>query len=144
MELYTTKKITNVEDFGLAPHDTLPSMHVITSEVIIKVDHNGNFYISESPTDPNCLTHLLKIKKLLCKNTDGKLLDEIIWIKPNSQLIYKKDKSWVVVDKMILNTPVKLQLSVKNNNIYQLQKHCNMYWTVDYVIVDDKFDWNQL
>ena len=154
MELYSTKKISSVDEFGLAPVDTLPSMHIITPEVIVKVDANDNMYIAECPGDPSCILNLVKIKKLLCKQefskTDEektKLMDDIIWIKVSPCMLYKQGSSLIPVNRMLLNKPIKLQLSCKNSYMYTLGKPYNvhnMFWSVDYVMVDEKFDWAAL
>lgn len=153
MELYTTKKLTSVEEFGLAPSDTLPCMHVVTPEVIVKIDANDNMYIAECPSDPLCIANLIKIKKHLCKQAFAssddktKIMDEILWVKPSPCMMYKKGKSQVPINRMIVNRPVRLQLSCKESYMYTMPKPYNvhnMFWSIDYVIVDETFDWNTL
>jgi hypothetical protein len=153
MELYTTKKLYKIDDFCLAPHNTLPSMHIITPEIILQTDINDNIYIAECPSDPSCISNLLKIKKLLCKQefnkTDedkSKMMDDIIWVKPSQSMQYKQGSNIVTLNKMLLNRPVKLQLSCKTSvcmyNISKPYNVHNMFWIIDYVIVDAEFDWN--
>jgi hypothetical protein len=155
MELYSTKKISSVEEFGLAPLDTLPSMHIITPDVIVKVDIHDNMYIADCPNDSAGISNLIKIKKLLCKqqmlkNEDSekvKMMDDIIWIKPAPNMLYKSGKTVIPMNRMLLNRPIKLQLSCKNNYIYNITKPYNVYnmfWSIDYVILEDSFDWNTL
>lgn len=150
MEIYTTKKISTVDEFGLAPLNTLPCMHVVTPEIIIRVDANENLYIAESTENPDitCIPNLLKIKKLLCKQKYGKeckLIDDIIWVKPSPGMLYKKGDMFVTLNKMVLNKPVKLQLSCKQSYMYSIDKPYNlhnMFWIIDYIIVDDSFDFS--
>ena len=151
MELYTTKKISSVDEFGLASglHETLPCIHVITPEVIVRVDANDNLYIADSP-DATCIPNLIKIKKLLCKQVgeeSKKVMDDIIWVKTSPSMLYKKGSSQIPINKMLLNCPVKLQISCRNNFIYNVGKPynvANMFWVIDYVIVDESFDWATL
>lgn len=150
MELYTTKKLTSVDEFCLAPLDTLPSLHIITPEVLVGVDANDNMYITDCPSDPACIPNLVKIKKLLIKQhfkTEGKLMDEVVWIRPSPTLVYKCGANIVGLNKVLLNKPIKLQLSCKSGYMYSMGKPYNvnnMFWQVDYVHVDETFDWNSV
>jgi hypothetical protein len=150
MDIYITKKNTTDDAFTLAPLDSLPHMHIVTCPVIVKTDANGNLYIATSE-DQNAIPNLIKLKKVLLKQQfkedpdKPRLLDDIIWIKPSPIMYYKKEKIMVPFNKMITGMPLKLQLSCKTMNMYSLDKpynSYNMYFTVDYVMVDDKFDWN--
>ena len=159
MELYITKKVDNADDFGLAPLDTLPHMHIVTPLVIIKRDPNGNFYLSDvsnENTNSNSVSHLIKLKKLICKQgfkrdpedlEKYKLGDEIVWVKGSPIMYYKCDNTLVPCNRLILNQPVQLQISCKSTNIYSVTKPYNVYnmfWTIDYVIVDKTFKWELL
>jgi hypothetical protein len=148
MELYTTKKLTSVDEFCLAPLDTLPSVHVITPEVVVQLDGNDNMFIADCPGDSACIPNLIKIKKLLCKQFykgEGKLMDEILWVRPSPTLVYKAGSRIVGLNKIMLGRPIKLQLSCKSGYMYSMGKQYgvyNMFWSVDYVHVDENFDWS--
>lgn len=152
MDIYITKKASTDDGFTLAPLDSLPHMHIITSDVVVKKDANANLYIATSE-DQNCIPNLIKLKKVLLKQQfkedpdKPKLLDDVIWIKPSPIMFYKKGATLVPFNKMVTGLPIKLQISCKTSNMYAIEKpynSYNMYWTVDYVIVDDQFDWNIL
>lgn len=156
MELYSTKKVANAEDLSFDVPTTLPYLHIITPEVIVKCDYNDNFYIAECPSDPNFITHLIKIKKIVCKSalkhmnmTDKdktyKLQDEILWLKQSPIMIYKNEKHTCPTTKMILNHPMSLQLSFSLNNFYGIHQPYNLYnmfWTIDYVTLQNDFNWS--
>lgn len=163
MELYVTKKVENGDDFSFLSSDTLPYMHVVTQQVIIKRDASGNYYItdvqgSEQTTSTNSCSYLMKIKKLICKqgfkkeNAEGepnkyKLADDIIWVKASPIMFYKRDDLLVPCNKLILNYPITLQLSCKVENVYSMGKPYNVYnmfWTIDYVNVDASFNIDML
>lgn len=158
MELYVTKKVDNGDDFSLAPLETLPHMHIVTPTVIVKRDPNGNFYISESTGETNVVSHLMKLKKIICKqgfkkdpdesSTDKyKLADDVVWVRNSPTMFYKSDNMLVPCNRLILNHPVQLQISCKSMNIYSVAKPYNVYnmfWTIDYVIVDKNFKWELL
>lgn len=144
MELYCTKKLSSLEELDLGSIDTLPFMHMITPEVLIKIQ-NDNFYIADCPGDATCIPNLIKLKKLLAKqhSKDIKLMDDIIWVKPSPCMLYKKGASTMSYNKILLNTPVKLQLSIKKTYIQDIPKPynlSNMFWSIDYIIVDDSFN----
>lgn len=143
MELYCTKKLSSLDELCLGSVDTLPFLHIITPEVLIKVQ-NDSFYIADCPTDNTCVPNLIKLKKLLAKqhSKETKLMDDIIWIKPSSSMLYKKGDHTLSYNKILLNTPVRLQLSIKNTYIQDIPKPynlSNMFWVIDYIIVDDQF-----
>ncbi len=162
MELYVTKKVENGDDFTFLSSETLPYMHVVTQQIVIKRDASGNYYITDLPTEntggSNCCSHLMKIKKLLCKqgfkkdSAEGdaakyKLADDILWVKASPIMFYKKDNILVPCNKIILNYPVTLQLSCKADNVYSMGKPYNVYnmfWTIDYVLVDENFNLDML
>jgi hypothetical protein len=159
MELYVTKKVDNAEDFSLSPLDTLPHMHIITPLVIIKRDPNGNFYISDVPSETNTnnsVSHLIKIKKLICKQgfkkepedpEKYKLSDDVVWVKGSPIMYYKCENTLVPCNRLILNQPIQLQISCKSTNIYSVPKPYNIYnmfFTIDYVMVDKTFKWELL
>ncbi len=153
MELYVTKKVENGDDFSFLPSDTLPYMHVITQQVIMKRDASGNYYIIDAPDNNSC-SHLMKIKKLVCKqgfkkdtaegdSSKYKLSDDILWVKPSPIMFYKKDNMLLQCNKLVLNYPITLQLSCRADNVYSMGKPYNVYnmfWTIDYVMVDDTFN----
>ena len=150
MDIFITKKVSTDDAFQLAPLDSLPHLHIITSPVIVKTDANNNLYIASSE-DMNIIPNLIKLKKVLLKqqykedSDKPKLLDDIIWVKVSPIMYYKKDKILVPFNKMLTGVPIKLQLSCKTMNMYSLEKPYNaynLYFTVDYVIVDENFDWN--
>jgi hypothetical protein len=157
MDIYVTKKVENAEDFAFdTPHD-MPYMHVLTPPVIIKCDHNDNFFIAECPSDPNFMSGLIKIKKVITKSMlkqedipekeKYKLRDDILWVKQSPMMIYKNKKTGYGTLKMLLNTPLSLQLSFKADNFSGIPKPYNlynMYWTIDYVHVADDFNWSIL
>jgi hypothetical protein len=157
MEIYSTKKLANAEDLFFDIPETLPYLHIITPEVIVKCDNNGRFYIADCPSDKNFITNLIKLKKVICKNsfkpidaTDKdkyKLQDEILWVKQSPIMIYKDSKHTCGTTKMTLNHPISLQLSYTFNNFYGIPKPYNIYnmfWTIDYVTVSDDFKWDAL
>ena len=157
MEIYCTKKVENVDGFQFDVPDTLPYIHIITPEVIIRCDHNDNFYIADCPSDPNFIPNIIKFKKVMAKNSSNqkedkekpKLQDDIIWIKPSPIMIYKKagTNEHVKFNKVLLNHPMSLQLSYKQSNYTYLPKPYNTYnifMTCDIVKVADDFDWNVL
>jgi hypothetical protein len=158
MELYVTKKVDDGADFALAALDTLPHMHIITPQVIIKRDANGNFYLSDIPseTNSNSITHLIKIKKLICKqgfkkddndNEKYKLADDVVWVRNSPTMYYKCENMLVPCNRLILNEPVQLQISCKALNIYSVSKPYNIYnmtFTIDYIFVDKNFKWELL
>lgn len=160
MELYVTKKVDSSDDFSLAPLDTLPHMHIVTPPVILKRDASGSFYISDT-ADTNVVNHLIKLKKIICKQgfkkteptEEGmvpekyKISDDIVWVKPSPTIFYKKENLYVPCNKLLFNFPVQLQISCKSDNIYHVGKPYNVYnmfWTIDYIIVDKNFDWEML
>jgi hypothetical protein len=160
MELYVTKKVDNGDDFSLAPLDTLPHMHIITPPVSIRRDASGNYYIAEG-ADTNVVTHLMKLKRLICKQgfkkeataedektlEKHKLADDIVWVKPSPTMYYKKEGLLIPCNKLLLNFPVQFQISCKSENIYSMGKPYNVYnmfWTIDYVLVDKNFNWDVL
>lgn len=143
MDLYCTKKLSSIDELCLGSIDTLPFLHIITPEVFIKIQ-NDNFYIADCPGDSACIPNLIKLKKLLAKqhSKETKLMDDIIWIKPSPCMLYKKGENTLSYNKILLNTPVKLQLSIKNTYIQDIPKPynlSNMFWSIDYIIVDDNF-----
>jgi len=157
MELYITKKVESGDDFNIAPLDTLPHMHIITPQVIIRRDIGGNFYISDIPGgESSIVSHLIKLKKLICKQAfkkdpedseKYKLADDIVWVKNSPIMYYKCENTYVPCNRIILNYPVQLQISCKAINIYSVGKPYNSYnmvWTIDYVIVDKTFKWEVL
>lgn len=157
MEVYCTKKVENVEDFQFDVPDTLPFIHIITPEVIVKCDHNDNFYIADCPSDPNFIPNIVKFKKVMAKNSykdiskedKAKLQDEILWIKPSPVMIYKKQNKneYIKFNKMLLNHPFSLQLSYTQSNFHYLPKPYNTYNIImlcDFVKVQDDFDWSIL
>ena len=157
MDIYVTKKVENADDFAFDIPDGLPYMHVLTPPVIVKCDHNDNFFIAECPSDPNFITGLIKIKKVITKHMikqedipdkdKYKLRDDILWIKQSPMMIYKNSKNGYGTLKMVLNTPLSLQLSFKAANFSGIPKPYNLYnmfWTIDYVNVPDDFNWNML
>jgi hypothetical protein len=159
MELYVTKKVDSGDDFSLAPLDTLPHMHIVTPPVTIKRDASGNWYIADG-ADANVVSHLMKLKKIICKqgfkkpeteegssNEKYKISDDIVWVKPSPTMFYKKDNLMVPCNKVLLNFPVQLQISCKTENIYHVGKPYNVYnmfWTIDYILVDKNFNWDVL
>lgn len=160
MELYVTKKVVDSDDLVFLSSDTLPYMHVVTQQVVIKRDASGNYYITDhqgAETTPSC-SHLMKIKKLLCKQgfkkdtAEGdagkyKLADDILWVKASPIMFYKKENILVPCNKIVLNYPVMLQLSCKSDNVYSMGKPYNVYnmfWTIDYVLVDENFNLEML
>lgn len=152
MEIYITKKISTDDGFNLVPHDTLQHLHIITGQVIVNSDANGNLYIATSE-DANIIPNLIKLKKVLLKQQfkddpeKPRLADDIVWLKCSPIMFYKKDKIHIPFNKMLTGVPIKLQLSCKTINMYSFDKpynSYNMYWTVDYVIVDENFDWKTI
>lgn len=157
MEIYVTKKVENADDFAFDIPQTIPYMHVVTPEVIIKCDHNDNFYIAECPGDPNYLANLIKIKKVICKSIlkhkdvdlrdKYRLQDDVIWIKQSPIMMYKNNKNTYGTVKILLNHPVSLELSFKNENFYGFAKPYNLYnmhFTINYIHVPDDFNWAML
>ncbi len=163
MEVYCTKKVENVEGFQFDVPDSLPFIHIITPEVIIRCDHNDNFYIADCPSDPNFIPNIIKFKKVMAKNSchskddkdkekekeKAKLQDDIIWIKPSPIMIYKKQTTneHVKFNKVLLNHPMALQLSYTQSNYSFLPKPYNTYnifMTCDVVKVPDDFNWSVL
>lgn len=143
MELYCTKKLSSIDELSLGTVETLPFLHITTPEVLIKIQ-NDNFYIADSPGDASCIPNLIKLKKVLAKqhSKEAKLMDEIIWVKPSPSMLYKKGDNVISYNKILLNTPVKLQLSIKNSYMQDIPKPynlCNMFWSIDYIIVNDSF-----
>jgi hypothetical protein len=52
---------------------------------------------------------------------------------------------FITLNKMVLNKPVKLQLSCKQSYMYSIDKPYNlhnMFWIIDYIIVDESFDFS--
>ena len=155
MELYVTKKVDSGDDFSIAPLETLPHMHIITPLVIIRRDASGNYYLTDTG-DSTSVNHLIKLKKLICKQvfkkpTDSddkyKISDDLVWVKPSPTMYYKKDTIYVACNKVLLNTPVQLQISCKSENVYSVGKPYNVYnmfWVIDYVMVDKDFKWEIL
>lgn len=155
MEIYVTKKVDSGDDFSLSPLDTMPHAHIITPNIIIKRDINGSYYLMEAAENTNVVTHLIKLKKLICKqsfkkNSDEdkfKIVDDIVWVRPSPTMYYKKDSILVPCNRMLLNYPVQLQISCKSENIYYISKPYNAYnlvWTIDYIMVDKDFNWDTL
>lgn len=161
MNLYITKKVDSTDDFTLVPLDTLPHMHIVTPIIIIKRDASGSFYISEVPGvqgDTNIITNLIKLKRIICKqgfkkniediSTEKyKISDDIIWVKNSPIMYYKSETTLIPCNRIILNYPVQLQISCKSDNIYSVSKPYNVYnmfWTIDYVLVDKNFKWDML
>ena len=159
MELYVTKKVDTGEDFALAPLETLPYMHIITPQVVIKRDASGSYYIAdyvqEGSVSTGTVTNLIKLKKLISKqgfkketteeasDTKYKLADDIVWVKASPIMYYKKDSLMIPCNKVVINYPVQLQISCRSENIYSVSKPYNvynMYWTIDYMIVDNTFN----
>lgn len=158
MELYVTKKVDTGEDFSLTPLETLPYMHIVTPPVVIKRDASGGYYIADSVQEDgstsSAVNNLIKLKKLISKQgfkkdaadeTDVKykLADDIVWVKPSPIMYYKKENILVPCNKLIVNYPVQIQISCKSENIYAVTKPYNVYnmfWTIDYVIVDKTFN----
>jgi len=160
MELYVTKKLDNGDDFSMAGLDTLPHMHIVTPLVIIKRDPNGNFYVVDVPneanTNSNIVSHLMKLKKIICKqgfkkdpedNEKYKIGDDVVWVKSSPIMYYKCENMLVPCNKLVLNQPVQLQISCKSLNIYSVSKPYNIYnmaFTIDYIFVDKTFKWELL
>ena len=159
MEVYCTKKVENVEGFQFDVPDSLPFIHIITPEVIVKCDHNDNFYIADCPSDPNFIPNIIKFKKVMAKNSykeitkedKAKLQDDVIWIKPSPIMIYKKQgataSEYMKFNRMLLNHPLSLQLSYTQGNFQYLPKPYNTYnifMVCDVVKVPDDFNWNIL
>lgn len=156
MEIYCTKKVENVEGFQFDVPDTLPYIHIITPEVVIRCDHNDNFYIADCPSDPTFIPNIIKFKKVMAKNSSSvskedkaKLQDEIIWIKPSPIMVYKKTgtSEHAKFNKVLLNHPMSLQLSYTQGNYTYLPKPYNtynIYMTCDIVKVAEDFNWGNL
>ena len=146
-----TKKIDASDEFNLPPHDTLPSIHVITPLVTIKNDNNGNLFIASSE-DANCINSLVKLKKLLLKQNEQidtsikfKLTDDLICVRPSPLMMYTNNKTRVFCNKMITDVPFKLQLSCKKHNMITYDKpysSVNLTWVIDAVYVSDTFDFS--
>lgn len=161
MEVYCTKKVETADGFAFDVPDTLPYIHLITPEVVVRCDHNDNFYIADCPGDASFIQNIIKFKKVMSKSAvkalpDApdrldkdklKLQDEVIWVKPSPVMIYKKSKEHVKFNKMLLNHPVRLQLSFQASNLHALPRPYNTYnafFTCDYVLVGDDFEWSIL
>jgi hypothetical protein len=147
MEIYVTKKVESGEDFAMSTSKTLPYVHIIVSHVVIKRDVAGNYYLSEAKE--NTISNLIKIKRLIGKQQDlkNKPTDDVIWIKPSPRMTYSKDNLLIMYPKLILDYPVQVQLSCKSDDIITIDKpynSYNIYWTVDNITVDDRFDINIL
>ena len=144
MDIYVTKKVDSGDDFSLAPLNTLPHVHLVITSVLIKRDMMGNYYLSDFQ-EPNIVNNLIKLKKIILKKQDSKTksLDDIIWVKPSPKMIYKKNNVCINCPKLVIDFPVQLQISCNTEDVYFIDKpHCayNICWTVDYIIVDEKFD----
>lgn len=159
MEVYCTKKVEGADGFAFDVPDTLPYIHLITPEVIVRCDHNDNFYIADCPSDPTFIQNIIKFKKVISKsalkNADSerldkdkaKLQDEVVWIKPSPMMVYKKQKEHLSFNKMLLNHPMRLQLSYTSPNFQYLSKPYNTYnvfFTCDFVHVPEDFAWSIL
>lgn len=163
MELYVTKKVDTGEDFSLAPLETLPYMHIITPQVVIKRDASGSYYVAdfvqEGGNPTGTVNNLIKLKKLISKqgfkkdasedasDAKYKLADDIVWVKASPIMYYKRENILVPCNKLVVNYPVQLQVSCKSENIYSVSKPYNVYnmfWTVDYVLVDKNFNFDIL
>lgn len=163
MEVYCTKKVENAEDLHLDIPTSLPYLHIVTPEVIVRNDHNGNFYISECPSDVTFISNFVKFKKIIAKKAIKhvmetspldtvekdklKLQDDVIWIKPSANLIYKKPNEHVKLPKMLLHHPIILQLTFSASSLTHIIKPYNtynIYFSCDCVSVQDSFDWNLL
>ncbi len=161
MDVYCTKKIEGAEGFTFDVPDTLPYIHIITPEVVVRCDHNDNFYIADCPSDPSFISNLIKFKKVIAKSSlkhaledktfiekeKVKQQDDVIWIKPSPIMIYKKPNEHVKFNKMLLNHPLSLQLSYQFSNFNYLAKPYNMYnvcFTCDVVNVKEDFNWSIL
>lgn len=147
MEIYVTKKVESGEDFTMSTSKTLPYVHIIVSQVIIKRDNLGNYYLSEA--QDNTISNLIKLKKLIAKKQDlkHKPTDDVIWIKPSPRMTYSKNNVLIIYPKLVLDYPVQVQLSCKSDDIIIMDKPYNSYnicWTVDNITVDEKFDLNIL
>lgn len=163
MEVYCTKKVENAEDLHLDIPSSLPYLHIMTPEVIVRSDHNGSFYIAECPSDASFIPNFVKFKKIIAKNAVKhvmetsaldtvekdklKLQDDVIWIKPASHMMYKKRNEHVKLPKILLHHPVILQLTFSASSLTHIIKPYNTYnihFSIDLVTVPETFDWNML
>ena len=153
MELYITKKLTDISEFSIdtIKNNELPYMHILTPIVELKNDINNNLYIASSE-DPNFINNLVKIKKLIIKQqfpdeTKIKLTDDITWLKPSPILKYKADSNKMYFNKVLTGLPMKLQLVCNSNNITVYDtpySSYNLHWTIDTIILNNDFDLNIL
>ncbi len=155
MELYTTKKLDATEGLQVTSiNSNLPYMHIVAPDVILKKDVSGNIYIADCTTDPNCIANLIKLKKILCKqefarrglvedkDNKTKLMDEMIWVLPATEVQYKTETSgqYVIINNLLLNHPVKLHMSCNSNQFYNIGKPYNIYnmaWIISVVVLSD-------
>ena len=157
MQLYITKKWGENDKFEPASV-YLPYMHICTPEVVISKDViTGAFYVSASK-DESFIGAMIKLKRVLCRHEHKKieqkddkfaLTDDIIYLRPSPILYYKSgdDKIVLPCNRLLLDMPVKLQLSVDGKNIMNYPKpysSYNLVFTIDYVTVLDDFNWNVL
>ena len=171
MEVYCTKKIESADGFAFDVPETLPYIHIITPEVVVKCDLQNNFYISDCPSDPSFITNIIKLKKIIGKSFVKKNIDkvagrrfiqkssedvekdvfkpqnDVIWIKPSPTMVYKKNNEHAFVNKMLTDHPISLQLSCSSSAFDYIDKPYNLYnvvFTCDYVRVPQDFDWRIL
>jgi len=156
MELYITKRFESSDKFSPA-HPTLPYMHIMTPEVVVAKDViTSSFYIA-STNDVNLIGNLVKLKRVIAKhdfvpvdtNDKFSLTDDIIYIKPSPMMYYKNVDGTALVpcNRLVLDIPVKLQLSCDKRMITTYPKpysSCNLYFQIDYVIVQNDFDFRVL
>lgn len=157
-----TKKLENPEDLSFGSlRETLPSIHILTQNVIINKSPCGNYYLTGSVSadnESNSLGHLMKLKKIIAKQmfeskqvlesksneNKLKMTDDVIWVKPSPLLYYQREGMMIPCNRVLLDYPVKLQLSLSQwKNVYSLGKpyqSCNLFWTIDFCIVDKDFD----
>lgn len=146
-----TKKVDSSEDFSFVSTTdvVLPLLHVVTPVVEIHRDAGGGYFIVD--TTEGELANLIKLKRLVCKSVGSeekiKLADDVLWVKSSPIMYYKKGDVLVPCTRMLLNHPVRLQLSCKSDHIYRIPKPynvTNMFWTIDVVLVDKDFPWETL